>query len=326
MTVIQTFELTKHYRKTKAVQEISFSVEEGQIFGFLGPNGSGKTTTIGMLLGIITPTAGGIRLFGEFERGQLHLARSRIGATLETPNFYPYLSGWQNLRVTAAVKGVDDGAMEPVLELVGLWDRRKDRFEKYSLGMKQRLAIAATLVGDPDLVILDEPANGLDPEGMREIRAIIHRLADTGKTVFVSSHLLWEVERTCTHVAIIKRGRIIHQGSVRDLVEDGTVVELAGGDPTELLEQVRAFRGTAASHLDDDLVTATLEGADPADLNRFLAERGIFVSHLANRRLRLEDVFMELTGESPRGEVGGSVTPVGEDAGSRDAFSEGDVS
>ena len=201
MPVIETRELSKRYGKVQAVDRISFSVESGQVFGFLGPNGSGKTTTIGMLLGIITPTGAGFRLFGESGRG-LHKVRRRMGATLEQPNFYPYLSGWDNLRITANVKGAGRTEVEEALEVVGLSDRRRSKFKTYSLGMKQRLALAATMLGDPALIILDEPANGLDPEGMREIREIIGALAARGKTIFLSSHLLWEVERTCTHVAI----------------------------------------------------------------------------------------------------------------------------
>ena len=198
MYAIETRGLTKRYGDVLAVNDISFTVEPGQIFGFLGPNGCGKTTTIGMLLGIITPSAGEVRLLGLTGRDGLHAARQKIGATLETPNFYPYLSGWDDLRMVGNLKGIDRVSIEETLDLVGLLARRKDKFQGYSLGMKQRLALAATLLGDPQLVILDEPANGLDPDGMREIRELIVALGARGKTVFVSSHLLNEVERTCT--------------------------------------------------------------------------------------------------------------------------------
>ena len=181
MHVIETRGLTKRYGDVLAVSDISFTVEPGQIFGFLGPNGCGKTTTIGMLLGIITPTAGELRLLGLTGRDGLHAARQKIGATLETPNFYPYLSGWDNLRMVGNLKGIDRTSIEETLDLVGLLARRKDKFQGYSLGMKQRLALAATLLGDPQLVILDEPANGLDPDGMREIRELIVALGARGK-------------------------------------------------------------------------------------------------------------------------------------------------
>ena len=188
--IIQTFGLSKRYRTTTAVDDISFRVERGQVFGFLGPNGAGKTTTIGLLLGIITPTAGRFELFGGATAAELHAARGRIGAPLETSNFYPYLSGRDNLRIVANVKGRDWAEVEQALDLVGLGRRAKQKFKAYSLGMKQRLALAATMLGDPELIILDEPANGLDPEGMREIREIIRGLGERGKTIFLSSHLL----------------------------------------------------------------------------------------------------------------------------------------
>ena len=296
MSVIQTEGLTKRYRKQLAVDEVSFRVEPGQVFGFLGPNGSGKTTTIGMLLGIITPTAGRIRLFDEYGRSELHRARQRIGATLEYPNFYPYMSGYDNLRIVANVKRVGRTRIDEVLELVGLKDRKKDTFKTYSLGMKQRLALAATMISDPELVILDEPANGLDPEGMREIREIIGRLADRGKTIFLSSHLLWEVERTCTHVAIIKSGRIIRQASVDDIVAHTLVVELRAGDTEALRSALDDYPPARNVRLDDGTVVAELEDEDMAALNRFLGERGIWVEQLSRRSASLEDVFIELTG------------------------------
>lgn len=302
MTVIETTDLTKRYRlkwfkKLVAVDQISFTVERGQVFGFLGPNGSGKTTTIGMLLGIITPTAGRVRLLGRAGRHGLHEARQRVGATLETPNFYPYLTGRQNLRLVANVKGAGPTEIDRVLELVGLEGRAKDLFEKYSLGMKQRLALAATMMGDPHLVVLDEPGNGLDPEGMREIREIILRLADQGKTIFLSSHLLWEVEKTCTHVAIIKEGRLIRQASVDEIVRAGVLVETASDDLDLLEDAVRDFPETRLAWRDDGRVIAELGDDVRAELNRWLAERGVHLTHLARHRRSLEDVFIELTAD-----------------------------
>lgn len=301
MAVIETHDLTKKYGKLVAVDHISFQVERGQVFGFLGPNGSGKTTTIGMLLGIITPTEGEVTLLGRSGRRGLHEARQRVGATLEYPNFYPYLTGRQNLDLVADVKGVRAPAVDQALELVGLFDRQKDQFKKYSLGMKQRLALASTVLGDPDLVVLDEPANGLDPEGMREIRDIILRLADQGKTIFLSSHMLWEVERTCSHVAIIKKGRIVAQASVEDFVQSAVVLGLRADDMERLQEAAGQFPGTAKVWREDDLVVTELESEAPAELNRFLAERGVHVSHLAPHRRSLEDAFIELTGEEGEG-------------------------
>ena len=296
MNVIETHDLTKRYgRGVLAVDRVSLEVGQGQVFGFLGPNGSGKTTTIGMLLGVISPTAGTMRLFGESDAAGLQRARLRTGATLEQPNFYPYMSGLDNLRIVANVKGAPRREIDRVLDVTGLTARRKSRFRTYSLGMKQRLALAAALLNDPDLIVLDEPANGLDPEGMREIRDIVTSLADAGKTVFLSSHLLWEVERMCTHAAIVSRGRIVRRASVAELIAGATVVELKGGD-AELLRQAAAMY-PGATHVErrDKLVIATLGDDDTAALNRWLGERGLYVSHLARRARTLEDAFMDAT-------------------------------
>ncbi|MFN8668055.1 MAG: ABC transporter ATP-binding protein [Gemmatimonadaceae bacterium] len=295
MPVIETRALTKRYRDVLAVDAISFSVESGQVFGFLGPNGSGKTTTIGMLLGIITPSSGEVHLLGRSGRDGLHAARQQIGATLETPNFYPYLSGWDNLRIVANLKGVAQKGIEETLELVGLLQRRKDKFEGYSLGMKQRLAIAATLLGNPQLVILDEPANGLDPDGMREIRELIVALGARGKTVFVSSHLLNEVERTCTHVAILRKGRIVRQASVQELLNTAMVVELRGGDVETLQRAAQRYPKAESVRTRDGAVLVQLQDDDSASLNRWLAGEGVYVSVLAPQRLSLEEAFIDLT-------------------------------
>jgi ABC-type multidrug transport system ATPase subunit len=310
MSVIETSALTKRYvtgvrrDETLAVDQISFRVEEGQVFGFLGPNGSGKTTTIGMLLGIISPTGGEFRLFGGSTPREIHAARQRVGATLEYPNFYPYLSCRDNLSLVARVKGRGKGDVQEALETVGLAGRQKTKFKACSLGMKQRLALAATMIGDPELIILDEPANGLDPAGQREIRQIIGTLAGLGKTIFLSSHILHEVERTCTHVAIIEKGRLKRQASVSEITSGRTLVGVrAPGDLETLAEAAGEFPGAAAATVRDDRVVVELEEDEPATLNRFLVERGIYVEHLARERVTLEDAFMELTGGDGFGEV-----------------------
>ena len=295
MAVIEVENLTKWYGRTRAVDDIAVTVERGQVFGFLGPNGSGKTTTIGMLLGVLTPTAGRIRLLGESGARGLHRARQRIGATLETPNFYPYLSGRDNLRIAANVKRAAASDIEAALDTVRLTARARDRFKAYSLGMKQRLALAAAMLGDPELIILDEPATGLDPEGMREIREIILELAARGKTLFLSSHLLSEVERICTHVAIIRRGRIVRQASIRDLTAATVVAELRASDGAALGRAVAAYDGTIATRDEGDAVIVELKDDDLAALNAFLAGRGVFLSHLSLKRRSLEDAFIELT-------------------------------
>jgi ABC-2 type transport system ATP-binding protein len=309
--VIQTFGLSKRYRKTTAVDGVSFRVEAGQVFGFLGPNGAGKTTTIGLLLGIITPTGGRFELFGGGTASELHAARRRIGATLETPNFYPYLSGRDNLRIVANVKRQDTGEIERVLDLVGLGRRARHKFKAYSLGMKQRLALAATMLGDPELILLDEPANGLDPEGMREIRGIIRGLADRGKTIFLSSHLLSEVERTCTHVAIIQNGRLVRQDSVAD-VTSHRVAGLRAADLDALAAAVSEYPATLWAKRRGDRLVAEVEDGDLAGLNAWLVARGIHVSHLALEARTLEDAFMEATGATAADTEGRSEEDSGE--------------
>ncbi len=315
--VIETVGLTKRYGgglrrdAVLAVDAISFRVERGQVFGFLGPNGSGKTTTIGMLLGIITPTGGAFRLFGGSTPRELHAARQRIGATLEYPNFYPYLSCRDNLTLVARVKGRGEADVDAALEEVGLASRKRTKFKACSLGMKQRLALAATMLGEPEVIILDEPANGLDPAGQHEIREIIRGLAARGKTIFLSSHMLHEVERTCTHVAIIQKGRILRQESVEEITSGarGRVAIRAEGGPAAELEILRraaeAFPGAAGARADGDRVVVELSDGDAAALNRFLSEGGIHLSYLAPERMTLEDAYMEETGGgSGFGEVG----------------------
>lgn len=297
-TVIETYNLTKHYGDTLAVNELRIRVGEGQIYGFLGPNGSGKTTTIGMLLGILAPTSGSFSLFGSSSKKELVTARQRIGATLEQPNFYPYLTGRRNLQLVARVKNVDIGAVEHSLERVGLTNRADDRFKNYSLGMKQRLALAATLLGDPDLLILDEPTNGLDPEGMREIRRLIRRLGEAGTTIFLSSHLLWEVERVCTHVAIIRDGQVMLQAPVEEITAGATQVSITAPDLVALKKGVHTYKGARITGREGRMLLIELEDEDPGGLNMHLTKKDIRVSHLEPRRKSLEDVFHETTGSS----------------------------
>ncbi len=301
MSVIETRGLSKAYGSTLAVDDLDITVERGQVFGFLGPNGSGKTTTIGMLLGIITPTAGSFRLLGAEAAREREAARQRVGATLEQPNFYPYLSCRDNLVLVARVKHAPVAEVEEALDIVGLSARHKTKFGACSLGMKQRLALAATMLGAPELLILDEPANGLDPEGMREIREIIGRVAARGTTVFLSSHLLWEVERTCSHVAILRQGRVVRSGPVGDVVGGGSVAVLMAPDPEMLLAHARAYPGARTAARDGDRVRVELDEPDLASLNRWLAERDIHLSHLSLERRTLEDAFLETTGAGASG-------------------------
>lgn len=298
MTIIETFNLSKRFGKTLAVDNISFTVEPGQVFGFLGPNGSGKTTTIGMILGITTPTSGEFRLFHGNTPHDLFRARKRIGATLEQPNFYPYLTGRDNLKVVAGIKGQDNAAIETALELVDMAGRADKEFKTFSLGMKQRLALAAAMLGDPELLILDEPTNGLDPEGMVEIREFIIRLAGMGKTIFLASHLLTEVERVCSHVAIIKNGHLLKTGTVDDVTSGAPTYSLRATDMDGLVTAVNSYPESRNVKRQPETVVVELNNNDPAALNRHLVEQGIYVSELTEQERSLEEAFMELTGNS----------------------------
>lgn len=306
MPVIETSGLTKSYGKTLAVDGLDVTVERGQVFGFLGPNGAGKTTTIGMLMGIITPTDGSFRLLGSTSPSETQRARLRVGATLEQPNFYPYLSCRDNLKLVARVKRVPESQIAEVLETVGLASRQKTKFGACSLGMKQRLALGATMLGKPELLVLDEPANGLDPEGMREIREIILRLADGGTTIFLSSHLMWEVERTCTHVAILRKGRIVKQATVSELTDGDGAIAMLRADDAELLEaRIAEYPGIGRVTRDGDIIRTTVADGDLAALNRWLADRDVFLSHLSLEQRTLEEAFLEATdtGDAGMGEV-----------------------
>lgn len=298
MFTLETINLSKRFGKALAVDDISFRIGPGQTFGFLGPNGSGKTTTIGMIVGIVAPTSGRVRLFGGESAKDLQRARRRVGGTLEQPNLYPYLTGWDNLRIVASIKGVDRKGIEQALNAVTMTDAAKFECRTYSLGMKQRLSLAAAMLGDPDLLILDEPTNGLDPDGVRDIRELIKRLAKLGKTIFLSSHLLSEVERVCSHVAIIKNGRLLRTGPVDEIVERPPVVRLRAAEIDELLAAVERYSGTLWAKREADSIVAELREDDAASLNRYLSDQKVYLSELSRRDRSLEEVFIDVTSQS----------------------------
>ncbi|MGB0432632.1 MAG: ABC transporter ATP-binding protein, partial [Bacteroidia bacterium] len=222
--VVETFELTKKYGKVTAVDKLSFKIGQGQVFGILGPNGSGKTTTLGMLSGVTNATAGSYKWFGQTENNKV---RQKQGIILERPNFYPYMSAYKNLKVVAAIKSLPHERIDIVLKQVGLYNRKNDKFKTYSLGMKQRLSIASALLSDPEVLILDEPTNGLDPQGIAEIRVLITDIAKSGKTIVLASHLLDEVQKVCTDFMVLSNGKLMYQGPVADVSGDSVKVELA---------------------------------------------------------------------------------------------------
>jgi len=327
--VLRTRRLSKRYGSRMAVRGLSLEVERGDVFGLLGPNGSGKTTTLRMVLGLIWPTAGSITLFGTPAGGDGHRREllQRVGAIIEQPSFYPYLTGRQNLRVVARFAGQPNTPamrkrIDEALEQVDLGPRAKDAYRKYSLGMKQRLGIAAALLTDPELLILDEPTNGLDPAGVVEIRNLIGELARRGMTVVLSSHLLHEVQQVCTRVAILQEGSLLTQGRVADLLaaSRGLVVgfDRPGATAQAAEALAEASRGAApwlhgVQYLRPEtgawtppdgwlmVVDAPVERA--SELTALLAERGLYVAELRRREVSLEQYFLDLTNTGPAAEA-----------------------
>ncbi len=294
MAVLTIEHLRKDYGRIRALADVSFSVPEGSVFGILGPNGSGKTTLLGVIMDILQPTSGSYRLFGEVPTAA---HRRQIGTFLETPNFYHYLSAVQNLRIAAAIKQRGTEDIDRVLGMVNLSQRKDSRFSTYSLGMKQRLAIASCLLGDPDVLVLDEPTNGLDPVGIAEIRELIKKLHREGKTIIMASHLLDEVEKVCTHVAILKKGELITTGPVQEILANEDIVEVGAADVTALENAARLMPGCQHVRTDNGLVhmgfaTGTLQ---LEAINRHFFGQGIVLNHLAMKRKSLESKFFELT-------------------------------
>jgi ABC-2 type transport system ATP-binding protein len=296
--VIRVRGLTKRYNATTVVSDVTFTVERGDVFGFLGPNGAGKSTVIAMLLGLIAPSAGAIELFG-CDHKRRALALERVGAIIESPAFYPYLSGRDNLRVLARLRsGVTEQRVVDVLEIVGLSTAASKRYAHYSLGMKQRLGIGWTLLHDPDLLILDEPTNGLDPAGMAEIRHLIEHLAADGKTIFISSHLLHEIEMICDRFAIIQHGRIVASGTVAELTQRGTRLLVRTDDTARAAEVLRASAGVRAVEERGGELLVTAPDVRPAVVNRVLIDAGFAVDELRDAGESLEQAFLALTSAS----------------------------
>ena len=301
--VIRTDRLTKRYGDILAVDGLSLEVPRGQIFGLLGPNGSGKTTTMGMLLGLVRPTSGSFTLFDPATEHRRAL--SRVGAIVETPSFYPYLSGYDNLAYFQGISGKGDRAqVDDVLAQVGLADRAHSRFRTYSLGMKQRLGLAYALLGEPDLLFLDEPTNGMDPAGMAEIRELIRSLGSHDRTVLLSSHLLYEVEQVCDSVAILSKGRLIAQGPVADLVgsRGADRVRLRTTDNTRAAEILSALTWVEKVALDGPWVVVTAPSERSSELSAALGRSEVYVTEMTAREMSLEHYFLDVTGDDREAE------------------------
>jgi len=294
-TVLSIKGLTKNFGRLCAVNNLNLEVKGGQVFGMLGPNGSGKTTTLGMLMGVINQTSGEYSWFGRQPDNEV---RKKIGAVLEHPIFYPYLSGQKNLELNAMIKQCPVENIPNVLELVELADRRDDKYKTYSLGMKQRLAIASALLNEPTVLILDEPTNGLDPMGIAEIRELIKKIAANGKTIILASHLLDEVQKVCTHFAVLKKGNMIHTGPVNEVSRGAETVEV-NAEVENLSDVLLKFSGTESINPENGFFQVTLrEDFRGKDLNKFLFDQGIIANHLVTKKKSLEKMFLEILSET----------------------------
>ena len=294
MAILSVENLSKNYGHIKALKGISFSVPKGSVFGILGPNGSGKTTMLGIVMSILKPTGGGYKLFDETPTDD---HRKMIGTLLETPNFYHYLSAVDNLKITAAIKGKGGDDIEKVLQRVNLYQRKNSPFSSYSLGMKQRLAIAAALLGNPDVLVFDEPTNGLDPVGIAEIRDLIKQLAKQGKTIIMASHLLDEVEKVCTHVAILKQGDLVASGHVDEIFVHEDMVEVGAADNVRLKSALQSMPGVTRVKEETNflLLYFPMGQSNLEAVNQHCFNNGVVLNHLQVKRKSLESKFFELT-------------------------------
>lgn len=300
--IIRTDNLTKRFKNLTAVDQITFEVQQGEVFGFLGPNGAGKTTTIAMLLGLVRPTAGSAEVLGYDIHRDLSIALRRVGAIVETPAFYPYMSGSDNLRIFACIDGGDTEEHIPsLLKQVGLLERGKDKVGTYSQGMRQRLGLAAALLGDPELLILDEPTNGLDPAGMQEMRVMIRRLSEEeGKTVFLSSHLLHEVEQVCDRVLILNKGKVVAQGEVKSLLRQARAVKLRIDKAEEAAEVLSRLDWVQGIRQDGYWLNIQASPERAPELLASLASHSLYPFEVHPVVSTLENVFLDLTNESAK--------------------------
>ena len=293
-TILTVNNLTKKFGYLTAVKDLSFSIEKGNVYGILGPNGSGKSTTLGIVLNVVNKTSGDFYWFDG--NTSTHQALKKVGAIIERPNFYPYMTAVQNLKLVCKIKEVPTDKIEEKLDLVGLLDRKNSKFSTYSLGMKQRLAIASALLNDPEILILDEPTNGLDPQGIHQIRQIIKKVAAQGTTILLASHLLDEVEKVCTHVVILRKGEKLYAGRVDGMLASYGFFELKSADNSKLAKILGSHPAFLEIKEENGLVTAFLaEELDAPSLNAHLFKEGIVLSHLVKRKESLEEQFLTLT-------------------------------
>jgi ABC-2 type transport system ATP-binding protein len=293
-TILSIKNLHKRYGSIQALKNVSFDIHKGNVYGILGPNGSGKSTTLGIVLNVVNKTSGEYNWFnGTIET---HEALKKVGAIIERPNFYPYMTATENLELVCKIKGIQSSKVIEKLELVGLVERQNSRFSTFSLGMKQRLAIASALLNDPEILILDEPTNGLDPQGIHQIRDIIKRIASQGTTILLASHLLDEVEKVCTHVVVLRKGEILYTGLVDGMSANEGFFELQADDAESLMVAVKTHSAVKNVINEDGKILVYLKNdLEAKELNRFLFEKNIILNHLVKRKNSLEEQFLELT-------------------------------
>ena len=293
-TILELKNLDKKYGSVHAVNNLSFTIKKGRVYGILGPNGSGKSTTLGIILNVVNKTSGSFSWFnGEVST---HEALKKVGAIIEHPNFYPSMSAYENLRLVCKIKGISTSKIDEKLATVNLIERRDSKFKTFSLGMKQRLAIASALLNDPEILILDEPTNGLDPQGIHEIREIISNIASKGTTILLASHLLDEVEKVCTDVVIIRKGKKLYEGRVDEMTASFGWIDLKCENQTKLLDVLSNYEGIESITTENDLVIAKLnKDVSSAKINQYAFENGIILTHLLKRKPSLENKFLALT-------------------------------
>jgi ABC-2 type transport system ATP-binding protein len=293
-TILSIQNLNKRYGGLQALKNVSLEIKKGNVYGLLGPNGSGKSTTLGIVLNVVNKTSGEYSWFG----GSLetHEALKKVGAIIERPNFYPYMTADQNLKLVCKIKNINYSKVDEKLELVGLAERKNSRFSTFSLGMKQRLAIASALLNDPEILILDEPTNGLDPQGIHQIRDIIKKIASQGTTILLASHLLDEVEKVCSHVLVLRKGQVLYSGPVDGVAANEDFFELQADDMEKLIQVLQSHPAIDKITTVDSKVLVYLKSKlESKDLNQFLFSNNICLSHLAKRKNSLEEQFLELT-------------------------------
>jgi len=296
-TILTIEKLNKRFGPVHAVKNVSLEINKGNVYGILGPNGSGKSTTLGIVLNVVNKTSGEYRWFGGAM--ETHEALKKVGAIIERPNFYPYMTAQENLELVCKIKGTPYSKVTEKLELVGLIDRKDSKFRTFSLGMKQRLAIASALLNDPEILILDEPTNGLDPQGIRQIRDIIKHIASQGTTILLASHLLDEVEKVCSHVLVLRKGQILYSGKVDGMIANEGFFELQADNLEELKAALIAHPSIEKMVLEEGKLVVYLKQAFEAkDLNKYLFEKGIYLNHLVKRKHSLEEQFLELTSKN----------------------------